>query len=449
MDKITLIYDISALYDGFYKTSSRSGIYFCVINLLKELVLNEDIDLSLYCMDKNLPETMSVLKKEFPNKDFDLIADTPMTKQNLYFLYLKHLRRRVKDEEKIILKRFIIKTILKFIILALTPINALLKKIALKLIKQEKYTSDTFFLSPAYPIPDIFANCKKFTILHDTIPLILPDKAAKGLEDSWYAKLLSSLNHDDYYFANSECTRKDFLKYFPQIDSKKIHPVLHACGKHFVSANSEQIKNVRDKYNIPAGKKYIFSLCTLEPRKNLIRTVKTFIQFIKKHNIDDLYFVLGGGNWEMFISQLEKEIDNLGEYKNKIIKTGYIDDQDLPPLYSCAEWFVYTSQYEGFGVPPLEAMSCACPVIVSNNSSLPEVVGDAGQQISWDSDEEHIEAYEKYYFDSAFRNLCARKGYERSKNFSWEKCANRMLEIMENANIETKINDFQKQEVKV
>ena len=107
--------------------------------------------------------------------------------------------------------------------------------------------------------------------------------------------------------------------------------------------------------------------------------------------------------------------------KNRIIRAGYIDDEDLAPLYSGAEWFVYTSQYEGFGLPPLEAMACGCPVITSNSSSLPEVVGDAGIMIDWDSDEQHIQAYEKYYFDKKLRAKMSKKGLERSKLFSWEK----------------------------
>ncbi|MFQ6726808.1 MAG: glycosyltransferase, partial [Alphaproteobacteria bacterium] len=78
-------------------------------------------------------------------------------------------------------------------------------------------------------------------------------------------------------------------------------------------------------------------------------------------------------------------------------------------------------QYEGFGMPPLEAMKCGCPVITSNNSSLPEVVGDAGIMIDWDSDEQHITAYEKYYFDKKYRDSMAKKGLERSKQFSWDK----------------------------
>ena len=99
-------------------------------------------------------------------------------------------------------------------------------------------------------------------------------------------------------------------------------------------------------------------------------------------------------------------------------------------MYSNAEWFVYTSQYEGFGLPPLEAMQCGCPVITSNNSSLPEVVGDAGIMIDWDSDEQHIEAYEKYYFSDELKKNNSKKGLERAKSFSWKKTVDEMIKIM-------------------
>ena len=133
-----------------------------------------------------------------------------------------------------------------------------------------------------------------------------------------------------------------------------------------------------------------------------------------------MVFVLGGAHWSDFIGKLESEIKDFGEYKDKILRAGYIADEDLPALYSGAEFFVYTSQYEGFGLPPLEAMACGTPVIASNNSSLPEVIGDAGQMIDWDSDEQHIAAYEKYYFDKKYRDEMAQKGLERSKMFSWK-----------------------------
>ena len=152
---------------------------------------------------------------------------------------------------------------------------------------------------------------------------------------------------------------------------------------------------------------------------------------IKKNNIQDMIFVIGGAGWNELIEKLQKGIPNFDNYKHLLLKAGYVNDEDLAPLYSGAEWFVYTSQYEGFGLPPLEAMSCGCPVITSNNSSLPEVVGDAGIMIDWDSDEQHIQAYEKYYYDENYRKEMAQKGLERSKQFSWEKCANQMIEVME------------------
>jgi len=172
-------------------------------------------------------------------------------------------------------------------------------------------------------------------------------------------------------------------------------------------------------------------LCTLEPRKNLIRTVKTFIEFIKRNKIDDMVFVLGGAHWREFIEKLKSEIKDLGIYKNKIIQAGYIDDEDLSVLYSGAEFFVYTSQYEGFGLPPLEAMKCGCPVIASNNSSIPEVVGDVAQTIDWDSDEQHIKAYEKYYFDKDYRDEMAKKGFEHSKQFFWDKTVDIIINKMQ------------------
>ena len=106
----------------------------------------------------------------------------------------------------------------------------------------------------------------------------------------------------------------------------------------------------------------------------------------------------------------------------------------MAALYSGAEWFVYTSQYEGFGLPPLEAMKCGCPVITSNNSSLPEVVGDAGIMIDWDSDEQHIAAYEKYYMDKKYRDEMAKKGLEHAKIFSWEKTVDIIIKTINQEN---------------
>jgi glycosyltransferase involved in cell wall biosynthesis len=170
----------------------------------------------------------------------------------------------------------------------------------------------------------------------------------------------------------------------------------------------------------------------LEPRKNLIFTINCFIKFIKKHSIDNLYFYLGGGQWNKFINLLEEKIDRLDEYRDKIIRLGYVDDEDVNILYSNSLFFTYISQYEGFGMPPLEAMQAGTPVITSNNSSLPEVVGDAAIMIDYNSEEQCIKAFEDLYFNEDLRKYYIEKGLERAKLFSWEKTVNKMSDFILN-----------------
>ena len=117
------------------------------------------------------------------------------------------------------------------------------------------------------------------------------------------------------------------------------------------------------------------------------------------------------------------KLKEFGNIEDKILQIGYVDDEDLSALYSGAEMFLFMSLYEGFGMPVLEAMNCGLPVICSNCTSIPEVIGDCGIQVNPHSDEEMVSALEKMYFDREFRNSCVEKGIERAKLFTWEKCA--------------------------
>lgn len=294
------------------------------------------------------------------------------------------------------------------------------------------------FYSPLYRIPSFIENMKhikKYTTLHDVMWNIFPEFFNEKYIYC-YKVLLKSINKKDYYFSVSENTKRDFIKYAPQINPDNIFTIPLGIKNNLKPLTIK--KEVLNKYNIT--KKYIFSLCAITPRKNLIRIIRSFFKFLEKNNINDMVFVLAGPDAEDFIDKFNEEISH---YKDKIIKTGYVSDEDLPYLYSGAEWFVYTSQYEGFGLPPLEAMACGCPVIVSNNSSLPEVVGESGIMIDYDSDEQHIKAYEKYYFNEEYRKEMSQKGLERSKLFSWDKCSDKMLKIMKDnldSNLKNKIH---------
>ncbi len=413
LKKLKLIYDASIVVNTTNANWARSGVYFSALNLLKEFAKRDDIELVLYCKTDDKNKAKKFLK-DLLKKDFACIFEFVPSK------LIIALKRAIEKLPPLISKPFY-------------KANDLRKKLKNKNPQKKPNTQNpneynACYLSAAYDLPARFKHDEsiiKYAIAYDVMPLIFP-QYYKDSVDGW----LQTFKIFNNYFSISRHTKKDYLKHLEHLKEQNITTALLACDESFKPANNEQINLAKQKYKIPENKKYIFSLCTLEPRKNLIRTLKTFIEFIKKNNIDDLVFVLGGGHWEIFIKELEKSIDDLGAYKDKILKIGYVDDKDLAPLYSGALFFVYTSQYEGFGLPPLEAMSCGSAVITSDNSSLPEVVGNAGIMIAYDSDEAHIKAYEKYYFDENFRKENAKKGLERSGLFSWQKCADIMVNKM-------------------
>ena len=403
--KLKMIFDATIIASGISKNSNRSGIFFVAINVLKEFIKSEKFEIIFYTPSYCYEDVISVLNNYFDTK-FNIITDKPDSNNHKLYKQLKEIKNFTKSNKMYLL----------------------FEKIDYKL-RIARFNRFDIFFSPLFKIPDIFMSkrLKKYYISYDLIPLINSTVRLNDGSDKWFFDLLESYNRESYIFTISEHTKNDLVTNCKNIDPENVKTTLLACDKSFKQASTENVYKTKDKYNIPIDKKYVFSLCTLEPRKNLISAVITFIEFIKKHNINDMVC----GHWGPFLEELNKHIDDLGVYQDKILKIGYVDDEDLAPLYSGAEWFVYTSQYEGFGLPPLEAMSCGCPVITSNNSSLPEVVGDAGIMIDWDSDEQHIQAYEKYYYDENYRKEMAQKGLERSKQFSWEKCANQMIEVME------------------
>ncbi len=406
MAKQTLIFDASVIAENLGNGRGRSGIYFATYNILRGLIDSGEFDVSLYSGADNF-DFVDFVKREFGD-------DIKIYFTNKYALFLskmirldKELRAKKRNISKLLLNIFVRK-----------PIRFFGRN-----VKMPQF--DVAF-SPIRVFPDIIKANKKYIILYDAIPLLLPNYyPSVGLKKHWFYNLTEYIKTKPAckYFAISQSCKNDFVRLLDMNPDDITVIPLAANGNFYHEPDAKKIQAAREKYNIPADKKYVFSLCTLEPRKNLIRAVKTFIEFIKKNKIDDMVFVLGGAHWNEFIGKLESEIDDLGKYKDKIIRAGYIDDADLAALYSGAEWFVYTSQYEGFGLPPLEAMQCGCPIITSNNSSLPEVVGDAGVMIDWDNDEQHISAYENYYNNQEFREEMRKKGLARAKKFTWQNTA--------------------------
>lgn len=296
--------------------------------------------------------------------------------------------------------------------------------------KRKKVLAADAFISTAYIGPNWIQNndnIDKYFCVQDAIPILYPEYYPQMKDKNfWYNCFIHNINEKDHYFAISEATKNDFCRLFPQMKPEQF--TVAYLGKNERYRYIEKVdENIIKKYGMNMDTKYFFSLCTVEPRKNLIRSVRSFIAFIKKYNIDDLYYIIGGGKWNAFYDSLVEEFKGDTLFTDRIKMIGYVDDDDLPHLYNKAMCFIFTSQYEGFGLPALEAMSCGCPVITSTSSSLPEVVGDAGLTVEWDSDDEHIEAYRRIYYDEKLRDNLHRQSIERAKLFSWKNCAETIL----------------------
>jgi glycosyltransferase involved in cell wall biosynthesis len=415
MKKIRIFFDISVILKGQMDNITRTGVYFCSYNILEKLRNHRDIKIYLYSPDYNelllsISKKINVLK----GLKYINIQDTLNYKKNIDF----HLNS-ITNSNKIL---FMLVTLLKIIKNVLKFIN----------LNREINYIDIYF-SPYYSIPEIIKNynIKTFMVLYDVTPLLFPEYFSEVVSNSWKNDMIKHLDKNAYYFCISEYTKYDFLKYFEHnLDKNKMVVTYLSSANNFEPKYDQQaIKYIENKYNINIGEnKYIFSFCSLEHRKNLIFTVKCFIKFIQKNNINDLYFLLGGVQWDNFIVKFNATLCELPEsYRSKIMRLGYVDDADVNMLYSNSLFFTYVSQYEGFGMPLLEAMQAGTPVIASNNSSLPEVVGDAAITIDYDDEEACISAMENLYFNEDIRQSYIKKGFERAKLFSWDKTANLMV----------------------
>lgn len=232
----------------------------------------------------------------------------------------------------------------------------------------------------------------------------------------------------DKVIAVSQSTKDDLMTRCG-VQENKIAVISSGIGEQFraMSRNDSELIRVQKKYNLPY--KFILSLETFEPRKNIISLIRSYeaLQNLKNPVFDKYFLVIAGTRgWKD--GEIFEVIAN-SPYKDKIILPGFIADEDKPALYNLASVFVYPSLYEGFGFPPLEAMASGTPVIVSHSSSLPEVVGDAGVFIDPYQPEELFRALQQILTDQEFANLLREKGIARAALFSWDKTAETTHEV--------------------
>ncbi len=294
---------------------------------------------------------------------------------------------------------------------------------ALKNIYKEN--CDLFFAPTSYIIPALH-NPKKLKVImtvHDLVAFLFPDKHNKKAVLTEKATIKKALKKSVRILSVSQNTKNDLSKKF-KISDDAIKIVPNAASDIFEPIDKENFDHYIDEKQIP--EKFIFIAGTLEPRKNLPVLFKAFAQVLKEFP-DYQLLVAGKKGWmfrEIFETQARLGLDG------KVRFMDYVPERELVYLYNLASVFVYPSVYEGFGIPPLEAMKCGCPVVTSNISSLPEVVENAAIKIDPKEPEALSDAIKSLLRNDKLRKELIEKGYKQSEKFSWKLSAKKFLDII-------------------
>lgn len=260
--------------------------------------------------------------------------------------------------------------------------------------------------------------------IHDLTCKIVPQFHLDANTKSTWSGIVHSSQFCEGIICVSENTKRDFLNYFPNYTG--ILAVTHEGfdDKIFYKEyNSGRIEEMKRKYGITSSH-YILSLFTLEPRKNLKNLILAFELLRQNRNCNHVELIVAGKvGWKM------DNFLNLAKIAEGIKLIGYVDEPDLAPLYSGAVVFCYPSFYEGFGLPLIEAMACGTPVVFGNNSSMPEVVGDAGLSCNPDSPKDIMIQLQKILINDDLRSDFSRKSIKRAQQFNWTKCAKETLKL--------------------
>jgi len=414
-----ILYDIALLGRGHAEINDRTGLYRFAEESLKCLAANKGFDLYFTTSQLNFDESEAYLKENFPKLAARLIRPKRTSLSNIFVSIMKWTLGNIKAA------KMFLRTITKIE----HHVGFLLEyfNVPFSFISDEGF--DLYF-SPKYQIPkQIMAlkKIKKVIFLHDMLPMIYPQYSPPSSK-VLYKHLVASLSNDVLILCNSNATKNDFMRFRPDISEKHIK-VLPLSTSEIFKPETKLLDKVKSKYGVPAAAKYILTVSSLNPRKNFPHVIMCFISFIKKYKIDDLYLVVTGPKgWDF--SDIFKTIDGAGAYKNKIILTGFVDEAEMPSLYTGALASVCASLYEGFGYPALESMQCGTPAIVSDNSSLAEIVLDAEVQIPPQDPDALIDALNMIYHDEEHRASLAKSAIKRARHFSSKNFADNLKDIL-------------------
>jgi glycosyltransferase involved in cell wall biosynthesis len=266
---------------------------------------------------------------------------------------------------------------------------------------------------------------KKSVIVVYDLSFLHASEHAVRRHSQYLAKFVPiSIRKASHVVAISENTQREIIEQYGT-DPGKISVIYPAVDHEFFKpAEMVAVEEMKQKLGIEQP--YILSVGTIEPRKNLVGLLRAYEQLDEKLKQQYGLVLTGGKGW------LDGEINDLYERLSKkysVIRTGYVDDADLPALYTGASVFAFPAFYEGFGMPPLEAMACGTPVVVGDNSSLPEVVGDAGLKVDAHDTVAIAGALTQLLTDENLAAGMRAKGLIQAKKFIWSTEAAKLVEV--------------------
>ncbi len=282
------------------------------------------------------------------------------------------------------------------------------------------HKKNDIFWSPAHYMPR-YIGSKSIVTIHDLAyeyfpDLFLPSDLYKL--KNWTRRAVGQADH---ILSVSEATKQDLIKLYG-VSKDKVSVVHNGYDSDVFNLTQKADKKILSSYQLDTNG-YILFLGTIQPRKNAIKLVQAF-HLLKDAGYKGKLVIAGAIGW--LADDTLKVIKESPEYGD-IVMTGYVSDSTRKSLYTHADVYVLPSLYEGFGVPAIEAMGCGAPVAVANNSSLPEVIGDAGLLFNATDPADIARAITEIKAD---RDNWVKKSLSRAKSFSWEKCANETLEVL-------------------
>lgn len=412
MEKIKIFFDLRC-FEGLSRVESRRGAFWAILNMLRVLARRRDCELRIVdTSGRNIYEVIEVLKEfglstyayQYSNKDY----------------LLTYPRYRIKHSSKIS-----------------KPFWRIVESFAGLFNKQKRIPlnlpeGSVYFTAGAFGILPENEGVLRCAFIWDMIPLVVPE-----LTERKRNKFLESIKNDPnqfhLYFTDSESARKDVLK-VTKISSRRVHVSFLGCSKQLEDERQGNLdREILGKFGLEA-EKYVISVSSYERRKNFEKMICAFVLAAKNQRMENIRFVVvGDKQWKLrdSLRQLVLSGELLKEDLEKyVVMLGYVTSEEIAALSKNALFMAYVSLYEGFGLPALDAMRMKIPVLTSNVSSLPEVVGDAAVTVNPYSVDNIAQGMELLITNKQLRDQLQIKGFERAKLFTWDLCVDRMIKVI-------------------